>query len=458
MEYNQELVVDQVQTLIDDRKWVDAKKLLEELQAADIAPILADLSEEEQLLAFRILPKELAAETFVYFDNDIQETLIQAFTDRELSEVFDKLFLDDAVDIIDEMPANVVKRILQNSKPESRKTINELLQYPEDSAGSLMTVEYIALHAQMSVEQAILKIRKTGMNKETVYTCYIIDANRHLQGLVSVRDLLSSPDDAALVDIMETSVIAANTHDDKEQVANMLSKYDFLALPVVDQENRLVGIVTVDDAIDVLQEETTEDMELMAATLPSDHPYLKTNPFEMWQKRIPWLLFLMISATFTGMIISGFEEKLAASVVLTAFIPMLMDTGGNSGGQASVMVIRGLSLGEIEPRDLPKVIWKELRVGLLCGSTLAFVNAGKMLLVDRYWMGNTAVTGTVVLVVCLTLCVEVFFAKLVGCTLPIVAKVLRFDPAVMASPFITTIVDALSLLIYFSLASSLLGL
>lgn len=448
--------VNELAELIRSKKLAPARKLMEDMMPADIAALFDELGEEECLIAFRILPKELAADTFVYFDNDIQETLIKAFNDAELKEVMDQVFLDDTVDIIEEMPANVVKRILRSSRPEMRAMINEILKYPEDSAGSIMTIEYIALRKDITVREAFEKIRKTGMNKETIYTCYIVDQNRYLDGLVSVRDLLNNPYETKLEDIMETNVISVNTHDDKEAVAQILSKYDFLALPVVDHENRLVGIVTIDDAVDVLQEENTEDIEKMAAINPSDHPYLKTTPFEMWCKRIPWLLFLMISATFTGMIITGFEEKLAASVVLTSFIPMLMDTGGNSGGQASVMIIRGLSLGEIETRDLPRVIWKEVRVGLLCGLALAAANFIKMLVVDHWLMQNAEVTLTITMVVCLTLLIEVLFAKMVGCTLPILAKRIGLDPAVMASPFITTIVDALSLLIYFELATLLL--
>lgn len=456
MEQIQKQDVLQLKAWIHGKQPMEVRNYLSTLMPADIAMLFEDLEEEERLIAFRILPKELAADAFVYFDNEIQEDLIQAFNDVELKEVFEQVFLDDTVNIIEEMPANVVKRILRSCRPERRKMINELLQYPEESVGSLMTIEYIALRGSMTVRQAIDKIRKTGMNKEMIYTCYVVDDQRHLEGLLSIRDLLNHTDETPIEMFMETNVISIGTHDDQEQAAQMLSKYDFLALPVVDYENRLVGIVTIDDAVDVLQEENTEDMEIMAAIAPSDHPYLKTTPLEMWGKRIPWLLFLMLSATFTGMIISNFEDKLAAYVALTAFIPMLMGTGGNSGGQASVMITRGLSLGEIEISDLPKVIWKEFRVGILCGVTLAIANFGKMLLVDRYLMHNPDITILVITVVSLTILVEVIAAKIVGCILPIAAKRLGLDPAVMASPFITTIVDALSLLIYFQLAVAIL--
>ena len=407
-------------------------------------------------MIFRLLPKEQAADTFAYLDNDIQESLIEAFNDKELQDVVNLMYLDDTVDMIEEMPANVVKRILKHARPETRKMINEILQYPEDSAGSIMTIEYVALKKDMTVAQAFDKIRKTGMNKETIYTCYVTDSNRHLEGLVSVKDLLIADQDSLLGDIMETHVISVTTYEDQEEVARQFSKYDFLALPVLDKEERLVGIVTFDDAMDVLQEENTEDIEKMAALVPSDKPYLKTSAWEMWKKRIPWLLLLMISATFTGMIIGGFEEKLSASVILTSFIPMLMDTGGNSGGQASVMIIRGLSLGEIQLSDLPKVIWKEIRVALLCGISLAAVCFVKLMLVDRLLFGSDELTVTVALVVCATLVGTVLLAKAIGCTLPILARKIGFDPAVMASPFITTIVDALSLLIYFQLATVIL--
>lgn len=456
MEENREEIEEKIQALAEEKRYAELKVVLGEMIPADLAVVFEELTPDLQPIVFRLLPKELAADTFAYFDNDIQEALIEAFNDRELKEVVDLMYVDDTVDMIEEMPANVVKRILKYARPETRKMINEILQYPEDSAGSIMTIEYVALKKDMTVAQAFDKIRQTGTNKETIYTCYVTDSNRRLEGLVSVKDLLIADQNSILKDIMETHVISVNTHEDQEEVARQFSKYDFLALPVLDKENRLVGIVTFDDAMDVLEEENTEDIEKMAALVPSDKPYLKTSAWEMWRNRIPWLLLLMVSATFTGMIISNFEEKLAASVVLTSFIPMLMDTGGNSGGQASVMIIRGLSLGEIQLSDLPRVIWKEIRVALLCGLSLAVVCFIKLMLIDRMLMGVEGVTVMVAFVVCATLLGTVLLAKAIGCTLPILAKRIGFDPAVMASPFITTIVDALSLLIYFKLASLIL--
>ena len=425
--------------------------MLKEENPVDIAGILEEMPAEMLLLVYRLLPKELAAEVFAEMDNDQQEILIQAFSDQELQDVLDELYLDDTVDIIEEMPANVVKRILRQTKPEVRKKINEILHYPEDGAGSIMTIEYVDLKKNMTVDEAFSRIRATGVDKETIYTCYVTNADRKLEGLVTVRELLLSPKSAIIGDIMETHVIAASTLDDKEQVANQLKKYDFLALPVVDQENRLVGIVTFDDAMDVLQDESTEDIEMMAAITPTGKPYLKTSTLDIWKKRVPWLLLLMVSATFTGKIIQVYEDALAAQVVLTAFIPMLMDTGGNAGSQSSVTVIRGLSLGEIRMTDIFKIIWKETRVALLCGLTLAIANFAKMMLLDR-------ISFSVSLVVGLTLVVTVAIAKITGGTLPILAKRVGVDPAVMASPFITTVVDALSLIVYFQIASALLPL
>ena len=438
-------------TLLGEKKFSQLKQLLSEMNPVDIAGILEEMPQESLPLVYRLLPKELAAEAFAEMDKDLQEILIQAFSDKELQEVLDELYLDDAVDIIEEMPANVVKRILRQTKPEVRKKINEILHYPEDSAGSIMTIEYVDLKKDMTVEDAFSRIRATGVDKETIYTCYVTNQDRKLEGLVTVRELLLSPKTAVIGDIMQTHVIAASTLDDKEAVANQLQKYDFLALPVVDQEYRLVGIVTFDDAMDVLQEENTEDMEMMAAITPTGKPYLKTNTIELWKKRVPWLLLLMVSATFTGKIIQAYESALAAQVVLTAFIPMLMDTGGNAGSQTSVTIIRGLSLGEIRMSDLFKIIWKETRVAILCGLTLSLANFAKMMLLDRVGL-------SVSLVVCLTLVVTVTIAKITGCVLPIAAKRIGFDPAVMASPFITTIVDALSLIVYFNFASMLLHL
>ncbi len=437
--------------LLTEKKFSQLKQLLSTMNPVDLAGILEEMPQDSLPLVYRLLPKELAAEAFAEMDNDLQEILIQAFSDKELQEVLDELYLDDAVDIIEEMPANVVKRILRQTSPEVRKKINEILHYPEDSAGSIMTIEYVDLKKTMTVDEAFSRIRATGVDKETIYTCYVTNHDRKLEGLVTVRELLLSPKTAIIGEIMQTHVIAASTLDDKEKVANQLQKYDFLALPVVDQEYRLVGIVTFDDAMDVLQEENTEDIEMMAAITPTGKPYLKTSTTELWKKRVPWLLLLMVSATFTGKIIQAYESALAAQVALTAFIPMLMDTGGNAGSQASVTIIRGLSLGEIRMSDLLKIIWKEIRVAILCGLTLSIANFAKMMLLDQVGL-------SVSLVVCLTLVVTVTIAKITGCTLPIVAKRIGFDPAVMASPFITTIVDALSLIVYFNFASILLHL
>ncbi len=442
---------DQILALLDEKKYSELKNLLSEMNEADIAAVLKELPQEKLPLLYRILPKELAAEVFVNMDSDAQEFLIRAFSDNELREVLDELYVDDAVDIIEEMPATVVKRILMHTDPEVRKSINEILQYPEDSAGSIMTIEYVDLKKYMTVEDAFTRIRRTGVDKETIYICYVTDENRKLLGIVTVKDLLLSEKNAKIFEIMDTNIISANTLEDKEIVAEKFRKYDLLALPVVDQENRLVGIVTIDDAMDVLQDENTEDIEKMAAITPTDKPYLKMSVFETWKKRFPWLLLLMVSATFTGKIITHFEDALQSYVVLTAFIPMLMDTGGNCGGQSSVTIIRGLSLGDITFRDTFRVIWKEFRVAFLCGVTLALVNFGKMLLIDR-------VSVMVAAVVCVTMVLTIILAKFIGCTLPILAKRLHFDPAVMASPFITTIVDALSLLIYFRVASMILGI
>lgn len=437
--------------LLTEKKFSQLKQLLSTMNPVDLAGILEEMPQDSLPLVYRLLPKELAAEAFAEMDNDLQEILIQAFSDKELQEVLDELYLDDAVDIIEEMPANVVKRILRQTSPEVRKKINEILHYPEDSAGSIMTIEYVDLKKTMTVDEAFSRIRATGVDKETIYTCYVTNHDRKLEGLVTVRELLLSPKTAIIGEIMQTHVIAASTLDDKEKVANQLQKYDFLALPVVDQEYRLVGIVTFDDAMDVLQEENTEDIEMMAAITPTGKPYLKTSTTELLKKRVPWLLLLMVSATFTGKIIQAYESALAAQVALTAFIPMLMDTGGNAGSQASVTIIRGLSLGEIRMSDLLKIIWKEIRVAILCGLTLSVANFAKMMLLDQVGL-------SVSLVVCLTLVVTVTIAKITGCTLPIVAKRIGFDPAVMASPFITTIVDALSLIVYFNFASILLHL
>ena len=442
---------------LERKQYAHLRDLLLPLEAADIAALCEEMDDKVPLM-FRLLPKELAAEVFVELDSDEQEILIRSFSNTELKEVLDELYLDDTVDIVEEMPAIVVKRILQHSDPDTRKSINEILKYPDDSAGSIMTTEFVDLKVTMTVEDALKRIRRTGPDKETINICYVIDDGRHLLGLLSIRTLLLSEEDDVIHDIMQTNIISVQTLDDQEAVARSLSKYGFLALPVVDQENRLVGIITVDDAMDVLQEEVTEDIEKMAAMLPSDKPYLKTGIFETFKARIPWLLLLMISATFTGQIISTFENALAAATILTAYIPMLMDTGGNCGSQASVSVIRGISLNEIEFSDLLQVIWKEIRVAVICGVALSAANFVKLMLVDRLLFHNQLVTIPVAAVICSTMVCTVLCAKLVGCTLPLLAKKIGFDPAVMASPFITTIVDAISLLIYFQFASAILGL
>ena len=443
------------EALLEEKKYSTIKDVLVTMNPADIAAIFEDVDEERLPLLFRLLPKELAAETFVEMEPEQQEILVEGFSDRELHEVMDELFVDDAVDLVEEMPANVVKRILAQADPKMRREINEILRYPEDSAGSIMTTEYVNLHPSMTVGDAIDRIRRTGVDKETIYTCYVTD-ERKLLGTVTVRELLTAKDEVKVVDLMETNVISVNTLDDQEEVANMFTKYSFLALPVVDSDLRMVGIVTFDDAMDVLEEETTEDMEIMAGITPSEKTYYRSSPWELFKHRIPWLLLLMVSATFTGIIITHFENALAAQVVLTAFIPMLMDTGGNSGSQASVTVIRALSLDDIEFEDLPVVIWKEIRTAVLCGISLAAACFAKLMIVDKMILGNEAVNTTVAAVVCSTMALTVLVAKLIGCSLPMIAKKLGFDPAVMASPFITTIVDAVSLLVYFAIASSLL--
>ncbi len=450
-------LIDRLKEAAENRRFGELRRLLDPIQPADVALVLEEIDEKDLPIVYRLLPKETAAEVFAYMAPELRHQLIQSFTDAELRETLDQLFVDDTVDLIEEMPANVVSRILQNTDAATRRQINDILHYPRDSAGSVMTVEYVSLRRNMTVAQAFEQIRRVGVDKETIYTCYVTE-NRRLLGVVTAKELLISDPDRVVGDIMETNVIFVNTTDDKEFAAQQLQKYDLLALPVVDREQRLVGIVTVDDAMDVLAEENAEDMEMMAAITPSDKPYLKTGVWEIWKKRIPWLLLLMISATFTGTIITGFESKLAASVALTAFIPMLMDTGGNSGSQTSVTVIRGLSLGELEMRDVLRVLWKELRVALLCGVTLALANFFRIWLIDGILLHHEGITLAVAVTVSVTMLCTVLIAKLVGGLLPILAKRIGFDPAVMASPFITTIVDALSLLIYFQVATLVLHL
>lgn len=454
-----EIVEKALLKMLEEKKYSTLRDILITMNPADVAGLFDGLEEKQIPVMFRLLPKEQAAETFVEMEPEAQQLLIQGFSDNELREVLDELYVDDAADLVEEMPANVVRRILGQADPEMRSSINQILRYPENSAGALMTMEYVSLRPDMTVEEAILRIRRQGVDKETIYTCYVLDKDRTLLGIVTVKDLLlAESDDTQIREIMTSNIISVTTQDDQEEVAKMFSKYNFLALPVVDTENRMVGIVTFDDAMDVMEEEATEDMEIMAAMTPSEKSYLKSSPLELYKHRIPWLMLLMVSATFTGMIISSFESALTKLAALTAFIPMLMDTGGNCGSQSSVTVIRALSLDELEFSDALTVLWKEIRTAVLCGVTLAAVCFLKVLLVDRLLMGNASISLSVDLVICLALGVTVIMAKMVGCTLPLLAKKLGFDPAVMASPFITTIVDALSLLVYFLFAKTILGL
>ncbi len=441
--------LENIKELLDTKQYTRLRQRLAEMNEADIASTLEELEEKEQLKVFRILPKDMAADVFSYMDVEIQQFIITSLSEKDAGVIIDNLMADDATDLLEEMPANMVKRLLAAASPETRRDINNLLRYPEDSAGSIMTVEYVDLKESLTVEQAIERIRSIGVDSETINICYVLDSRRKLIGTVALRYLLLSQPDEIIGDIMHENVISINTMMDQEEVARQFKKYDFTSMPVVDGENRLVGIITVDDIVDIMEQEATEDIEKMAAILPTDKPYMRTGVFETWKKRIPWLLLLMISATFTGKIIASFEDALSVYVVLTAFIPMLMDTGGNAGGQASVTIIRGLSLDEIEFKDVFKVVWKEIRVAAVCGITLAVANFAKLMLIDRVGL-------QVALVVCITLVAVVLIAKCVGCTLPMLAKKLGFDPAVMASPFITTIVDAISLLIYFGIATELL--
>ena len=449
--------VDDLNHLLDEKKLRQFKEKINDLNEADTAEYIESLPADRRLLVFRMLNKDQASEVFAFLPVDIQELIINSITDAELGTIIEDLYVDDAVDMLEELPASVVRRVLKNAKPDTRKLINQFLKYPENSAGSIMTAEYLAVRKEWEVHDAYDYIRANGQDSETIYVLFVIDQARHLEGVVTVKDLLMHSYEDSIAEIMDDNVIRCITTDDQEDAAELINRYDLLSLAVVDQENRLVGIITVDDAIDVLEEEATEDIEKMAAILPTDKPYFKTGIFETWKSRIPWLLLLMVSATFTGQIITSFEDSLAAFVALTAFIPMLMDTGGNSGSQASVTIIRALSLGDVEFRDLVRVVWKEVRVAVFCGITLAVVNFAKILLVDGLLFHNEGITATVAAVVCLTLAVTIICAKLVGCTLPMLASKLGFDPAVMASPFITTIVDAVSLLIYFQFAKILLG-
>ena len=454
-----EIVEKALLAMLEDKKYATLRDILATMNPSDIAAIFEGLEDKQIPVMYRLLPKELAAETFVEMETEAQELLIKGFSDNELKEVLDELYVDDAADLVEEMPANVVKRILKHADPEMRSSINQILRYPENSAGSIMTTEYVSLRPSMTVEEAILRIRRQGVDKETIYTCYVTAKDRTLIGLVTVKDLLLAEDDEMTIEeIMLTNMIFVNTQTDQEEVAHMFSKYNFLALPVVDGEARMVGIVTFDDAMDVMEEEATEDMELMSGMMPSEKPYLKSGPFELFKNRIPWLMLMMVSATFTGLIMTAFEDALAAQIALSAFIPMLMGTGGNSGSQSSVTVIRGLSLGELKFRDIGTVLWKEFRTAILCGLSLAFVCFIKIWTVDHLMFGNDNITLMVDLVVCLALAVTVVVAKIVGCMLPIAAKAIKLDPAVMASPFISTIVDALSLLVYFMFAKLLLNI
>ena len=453
-----EMLYEKLSYCFENRKFADLRILLLDMEPADIALFMEErLDEKEQLMFFRLLPKELASDVFIETGSDTQEKLIKAFTDKELKAVIDDMFLDDTVDIIEEMPANVVKRILKNSDPENRKQINELLEYPDDSAGSIMTPEFISFSAGMSVERAFDKIRQTGLNKETIYTCYVTGVRKKLIGVVTVKDMLLAEKNDIIENIMSANPVTVETLEDKEQVALKFQKYDYLALPVTDKEGCLVGIVTVDDAVDVLQEEATEDIQKMAAMLPNEKPYLKQSVFSIWKARIPWLLLLMISATFTSMILSGYEHALSAlasGAVLYAFVPMLMDTAGNAGGQSSVTIIRALALGEVGFKDVFKIVWKEFRASLLLAVSVSAVCFAKLMLIDRLY---NDVTVKVAAIVAGVLLITIVMAKLVGCLLPLIAKKCRLDPAVVASPFITTIVDALSLIIYCSVAISLLA-
>lgn len=456
-----QLTAEKIVERITEKQYAILRDELNEENPIDIAALLSEIPENSLPVAFRLLAKELAAETFVEMDSESQELLIRSFSDNELRSVTEELFSDDMVDIIEEMPASLVKRILATATSETRASVNTLLRYSPDSAGGIMTLEYVRLLPTMTVSQAFERIKRTGVDKETIYTCYVTDTQKRLLGVVTVKDMLLAEPDLLILDIMETNVIFTYTDEDKESAAKIFVDYGFLALPVVDKENRLVGIVTYDDAIDIISEESEEDMQIMAAITPSDTPYLKTSVFSIWKARIPWLLLLMISSTFTGLIITSFEDALAASVALTAFIPMLMGTGGNSGSQSSVTVIRSLSLDELEFKDLFRVVWKEVRVSFFCAIALAVANFVKMILIDMLLITGNNISFNregllVALVVCLALAVTVICAKIIGAVLPILAKKLGFDPAVMANPFITTIVDALSLLVYFFFAKMII--
>lgn len=443
--------MNEIKELLETKQYTSLRQKLVEMNVADIAVHMELLEEEDMLKVFRILPKDLAADVFSYLEVDNQQMIITSLSDKEAAVIINNLMADDAADLLEEMPANIVKRLLANASPETRRDVNHLLRYPEESAGSIMTVEYVDLKESLTVEEAIGRIRQVGVDSETINICFVLDSQRKLLGTVALRRLLLSGPNERIGDIMHTNVISVHTLTDQEEVAAQFKKYDFTAMPVVDNENRLVGIITVDDIVDIMEEEVTEDIERMAAITPSDKPYLKTGVWETYKKRIPWLLLLLVSATFTGQIIDGFQEALSACTVLTVFMPMLMGMGGNAGGQTSATIIRGLSLGEIENQDILRVVWKESKVAFLCGVTLTLTNFAKLMWFNRVGL-------MVSLVVCLTLVIVIFMAKIIGCLLPILAKKLGVDPAVMANPFITTILDSLSLLVYFQMASRILGI
>lgn len=449
-------VFELISELVENKEYRRLKAIGEAMAAPDVAEILGEFDKREQAVLFRLLSKEKAAEVFVELDSEIQEHLIHSFTDAELAEVLSELYIDDLVDLVEEMPAVVVKRILRSSEPADRNQINQILKYPKQSAGSLMTTEYVRFIEGIDVEAALLNIRRTAIDKETIYTCYVTDKDRHLIGVVTARELLLAEPDTLLTDFMERNVLYAHTHDDREQVALTLNKYGLLALPVVDSEKRLVGIITLDDALDVIKEESEADFAKMAAITPTEKPYLKTSVLSLFVSRVPWLLLLMLSSTLSGAILSGFEAALPAVLVL--FVPMIMGTGGNSGGQSSVTVTRSISLSEVEFSDLYRVFWKELRVGILCGASLGLVTFGKVMLIDKLLLGYSAVSVTVAVAVSLSLALTIIAAKMIGAILPLLAKKVGLDPAVMASPLITTLVDAVSLVVYFFVAKSIMGL